>query len=191
MPVIDLDPTGSGAWLPLAIFIARVVDVALGVLRNLYANQGMRWQAGLAGFFEILLWVFAIAGVVSSLDDPATILAFAGGYAVGTMVGIWLEERIALGYRVIRVMNIHQEVDVGLLLRAQGFRATQLTGHGYGGPVEVVLAMVPRRQVRRVRELISDAVPDAFYTIERVDRAVGGSMPADGRLRAMLGLLRR
>lgn len=169
------DPTTGGAWLPFAIFVARLVDVALGVLRNLYASSGMKWQAAVAGFFEIMLWVYAIAAVVNALDDPATILAFALGYSVGTMLGVWIEERIALGFRVVHVMNVQPELHLAALLREQGLRVTRLSGEGYAGPVEIVLAVIPRRRFRAVQELLAEVVPDAFYTIERVERPFGGS----------------
>jgi uncharacterized protein YebE (UPF0316 family) len=186
-----LDPTQGGEWVPFAIFAARIVDVAFGVMRNLYATAGMRWQAAVAGFFEILLWVFAVAGVVSALTDPLTILAFAGGYGLGTFVGIWLEDRIALGYRVLRIMNTHDDVDLGSLLRTQGYGVTQLPGRGYGGPVEVVLAVIPRRRYQEVVDYLETTVPDAFYTIERVDRPHGGTLRRGAGLRGALGMLRK
>ncbi|MEZ4502663.1 MAG: DUF5698 domain-containing protein [Dehalococcoidia bacterium] len=186
-----LDPTLGGAWVPFAILAARIIDVALGVMRNIYATAGMHWQAAAAGFFEILLWVFAVAGVVSALDDPFTILAFAGGYGIGTFVGIWIEERIALGYRVLRIMNTHDDVDLGTLLRAQGYGVTQLPGRGFGGPVEVVLAVIPRRRYNEVVEYLDVHVPDAFYTIERVDRPHGGTLRRGNGMRGALGMLRK
>lgn len=186
-----LDPTQGGDWLPLAIFGARIIDVALNVMRNLYATAGMRPQAAIAGFFEVLLWVFAVAGVVSSLDDPVIILAFAGGYGIGTFVGIWLEDRIALGFRVLRIMNTHADVDLGAMLRDEGYGVTQLPGRGYGGPVEVVLAVIPRRRYQAVVRLLERTVPDAFYTIERVDRPHGGTLRRGAGFRGAIGMLRK
>lgn len=66
---------------------------------------GHRVASAALGFVEVLIWVLAVGGVVEHLSNPAAVLAFAGGFSVGTLVGMTIEQRIAIGFRVVRVIN--------------------------------------------------------------------------------------
>ena len=46
--------------LPLLIFLARLTDVTIGTMRIIFVSRGFRFIAACAGFFEILVWLFAI-----------------------------------------------------------------------------------------------------------------------------------
>ena len=81
----------------LLIFFARVGDVSLGTLRVVMVTQGRRGRAALFGFFEVLIWVFAAAKVISSLGKPQLAVAYAVGFAVGNYVGLTLERWVVMG----------------------------------------------------------------------------------------------
>jgi uncharacterized protein YebE (UPF0316 family) len=48
--------TIAGAVL---IMLMRVGDVSIGTIRTILIVQGKKYLAGIAGFFEVLIWVFA------------------------------------------------------------------------------------------------------------------------------------
>ena len=52
-----------------AAFIAsmRICDVTLDTIRVINVVQGKKYTAGIIGFFEILIWVFAIRYVFQHL----------------------------------------------------------------------------------------------------------------------------
>ena len=82
----------------LIIFVLRVLDVGMATVRIVLLSRGRKgWAASLLGFFESLVWVLAIARVLSGLDDPARVLAFAAGFAAGTYGGALVEEWLAIG----------------------------------------------------------------------------------------------
>jgi hypothetical protein len=58
--------------------------------------------------------------------------------------------------------------------------------------VEYVLAVIPRRRFRAVQQLLTEVAPEAFYTVERVERPFGGSAH-DGAfgVRSLFDSLRR
>lgn len=158
-------------YLALLIFAARIADVSLGTVRMILTISGSKWLAALFGFLELLIWVFAVGGVVSNLDSPVVIVAYAGGFAMGTIVGIWVEERLAFGYRTVLVVNSRaQEVSVADHVRAGGFVATRLDGSGRSGPVEVTLTVIRRSAVNRLLHLIDEAAPRSFVSVERAER---------------------
>lgn len=173
-------------WLiPLLIFSARIFDVSLGTIRMIMVISGHRVASAVLGFIEVLIWVLAVGGAVKHLDNPAAVLAFAGGFATGTLVGMTIENRLAIGFRVIRVINPVHELDLAGTLREQGYTATRLDGHGRGGPVEIVFLAVRRRAVPSLLEAIGKIAPDAFLSVERAER-VSGLVASDSEQRQIL-----
>ncbi len=158
-------------YIPILIFLARVCDVSLGTLRTLLMITGHRVLAVVLGVAEVTIWIFAVGGVVNYLSYPMAVVGYAGGFGVGVLAGMMLEEKLALGYRIVRVISNLQAVDISSLLRAEGYRATRVDGSGMSGPVEIAFMVIRRKQLSHVRKLLKDHAPEAFYSIERVDAA--------------------
>lgn len=166
-------------YIPLLIFLARVCDVSVGTIRSVFVISGYRKVAVVLGFFEVLIWVLAVGGVLKHLTNPFAVIAYAGGYATGIMLGMTVEDRIAIGLRMIRVINPDQGVNVSTLLREQGYRVTRIEGSGQKGPVEVSFLVIQRKKLAEVRGLLAEHAPGAFVTVERVDRA-DAAVPGQG-----------
>ena len=161
-------------YIPLLIFVARIGDVSLGTMRMILVLSGSRWLAALLGFFEVCIWALAVGGMISYLSEPIALFAYAGGFACGTLVGIRIEERIAIGYRLIRVINADMSRHTSEELREQGgFRVTRIEGSGRNGPVEIAFLVVKRKDLKRALGLIEQVSPDSFVSVERADRASG------------------
>jgi uncharacterized protein YebE (UPF0316 family) len=121
-------------WLiPLLIFVARIFDVSIGTVRMIMVISGHRMASAALGFVEVLIWVLAVGGAVEHLSNPIAVLAFAGGFAAGTLVGMTIENRLAIGFRVVRVINPKPGLDLAGALREQGYTATRLDGHDRDG----------------------------------------------------------
>lgn len=149
------------------IFILRLLDVGMATVRIVLLGRARRGPAALLGFFESLIWVIAIARVFDGLDDPARMVAFALGFAAGTYAGSVVEEWLALGHSLIRVVSsIHSE-PVAPLLRDRGFGATVLNGDGLAGEVRVTFCVVPRKEVYVATRLVHEMNPEAFVTIDQ------------------------
>ena len=168
--------------LPGLIFLARIADTSIGTVRIVLLVAGRRLVPALLGFVEVSIWALATGGVVSNLDNPLTVIGFAGGFAVGIMLGLWIEERIAFGYRVLQVINRDPAIDVSARLREHDYRVTRVDGRGLQGAVEIAILLIRRRRLRAVRALIEEIAPEAFVTIERAEPPLGGTPPADSRL---------
>ena len=164
--------------LPLLIFFARVLDVSFGTVRVIFISRGFKYLAPLIGFFEILIWLLAIGQIMKNLYNPACYLAYAGGFAVGNHVGIRIAGRLSLGVVVIRVVTEKDASQLVELLKSADYGVTSVDGHGTAGQVKVVFTIVPRKEVKRVTNLIKKFNPKAFYTIEEVGFVEKGIFPA-------------
>ncbi len=152
----------------LTIFLLRIVDVSLAITRLLMIMRGRKALAWVFGFFQALVYIFAIKEVMADLGNWANMFAYAAGFASGNVVGIWLEEKLAVGYGHIRIMSVNFGAALTECLRDAGYAVTVYAGRGRDGAVDVLSASVPRRQIRKIQDLVCATDPDAFVTVENV-----------------------
>ena len=159
----------SAAWLGAGlIFLLRVADMALDTLRVLMVMRGRKPVAWGLGFFQSLIYIIAITSVLANLDNPLNIVGYAAGFATGNVVGMWIEERLAIGHIDLRIVSPRLGAAIAERLRADGFAITEMSGRGKDGMVTVLSASVQRKHVDQVRQLISEVDAEAFITAEDV-----------------------
>ena len=179
MPELLLFNSAFYVWfvLPLLIFIARVADVSLGTVRVIFIARGLKYLAPIVGFFEILIWLLAIGQIMQNLSNPLCYIAYAGGFATGNYVGIWIAEKLSLGVVLIRVITSKDALELLEYLKSADYGVTSVDAHGSEGKVQVVFTIIPRREVAGVVNLIKQFNPKAFYTIEEVGFVEEGIFP--------------
>ena len=167
------------AWvlLPALIFVARVADVSLGTIRVIFISKGLKYFASAIGFFEILIWLLAIGQIMKNLSNPVCYIAYAGGFAMGNFIGIWIAEKLSLGVVLIRVITRKDASELLDHLKISDYGVTSVDGHGSAGQVKIVFTLVPRREVAGVVDLIKQFNPQAFYSIEEVGFVEKGIFP--------------
>lgn len=172
--------SGLYAWfvLPALIFLARVADVSIGTVRVIFVARGLKYVAPIIGFFEILIWLLAIGQIMKNLSNPVCYIAYAGGFAMGNFVGMWIAEKLSLGLVLIRVVTKKDASELVEYLKSADYGVTSVDGHGTAGEVKVVFTIVPRREAQSAVELIKRFNPQAFYSIEEVDFVEKGIFPA-------------
>jgi uncharacterized protein YebE (UPF0316 family) len=152
----------------IIIFTLRMIDVALATLRIVFLSRGRKGTAAALAMVEGLIWVVAITRVISAgLEDPERIVAFAAGFAAGTYVGALVEQRLALGQSLVRVVAPVDTPQVAGILRQQGFGATVINGDGFEGEVRLTFSVVPRKKVKEVTRLVHEVNAHAFVTVEQ------------------------
>lgn len=154
--------------LPLIIFFSRVCDVSLGTLRHVFISKGFRQIVPVLGFFEVLIWIIVVAQVMKNLNNIACYLAYAGGFATGTYVGLLIEERLALGLQVIRIITNQNCESLLVDLKLQNHGVTVVDAQGAVGPVKMIFTIIKRKNVQQVVLLIRQNNPTAFYSIEDI-----------------------
>ena len=176
--------------LPLLIFIARMCDVTLGTLRNVFISKGFRNIVPILGFFEVTIWLISIRQIMRHLDNPVCFIAFAGGFAMGTYVGLFIEKRLAIGMQVLRIIINQNAAPLIDILQKANFGVTIIDGHGAKGPVKIILTIIKRRDIEFVRRLIHQTNPQAFYSIEDIRVASQGVFPSNSGTPGTLDYIR-
>lgn len=150
------------------IFFARVMDVSIGTMRIILISRGYRYIAPLLGFFEILIWLLAINIALKSLDSALSYIIYAAGFAAGNYAGMFLEEKISIGYQSLRIVTHKKASALPLTLREEGLGVTIVDGKGLKGEVSILYTVAHKRDVKRVLEITRLLEPDSFITIEDV-----------------------
>ncbi len=177
--------------LPLLIFIARIADVSIGTIRIVFVSRGQKLLAPLLGFVEILIWLLAIGQIMRNLSNVACYIAYASGFAMGTFVGLYIEEKLALGLLTIRIITHRDASRLVASLRKSGFGVTDIPAFGSTGKVDVIYTIVRRSDLDRVVTIINELNPNAFYAVENVRAAREGIFPGKGGVLPLLPIFGR
>ncbi len=157
------------AWaFALTLFTLRVVDMSLGTLRIMVSMRGNKFLTWVLGFFQSVIYVLAMTSVLSSLDNWLNIVAYAGGYASGGVVGMWLEEKLAIGYTHIQITSSRRGASLAEKLRREGFAVTEISARGKDGMVSMLSCNVRRKRAALVEKIVREADENAFITSEDV-----------------------
>jgi len=163
--------------LSLLIFSARVIDVSLQTIRIVFVSKGFKYLAPLTGFFEVLVWVLAIGQIMQNLDNFIYYIAYAGGFAMGSFVGIRIEERLAIGCVGIRIITNQDAASLIQSLRQKGYGVTDIDAQGEHGAVSVIYLTIKRTDLQEIVTLIKKFNPKAFYTVEDIRFVNQGVFP--------------
>ncbi len=154
--------------LPLLIFLARIIDVTLGTLRIIFTSKGKKYIAPFLGFIEMIIWILAITHIFENLNNWACYIGFASGFAMGNFVGIIVEERLAIGYELIRIITRKNAENLISALREKGFGITSIRARGKKGNVGIIYSIISRSYLKDFVSFMKKYNPKAFYTIEDI-----------------------
>ncbi len=163
--------------IPLLIFLARVVDVTIETVRNIFIIKGFKYLVALIGFIEVLIWLLALQQIMKNLNNPACFVAYAAGVSTGNFIGIWITEKLSLG--LVEIKLITQKEPSGLIdeLKEARCRITTIEAEGSYGPNTILFSVIPRRSLENVLQRMKAFDPRAFYTVADI-RTAGHRWPA-------------
>ncbi len=152
----------------LFILVMRVIDMSLDTLRLLFMMRGRRLMAGLIGALQATVFILAVSQVLSGPLNVWTVSGYALGFGAGVMLGMLVEDRLAIGHSMFRIYSPARGGPIAEALREAGHAATEFTAFGKHGLVTVVNCAVARKDVARVKAIIDRVDPDAFITVDEV-----------------------
>jgi len=186
--------------VPILIFCARICDVSINTIRVILMMSGKRKIAPIIGFFESLIWLIAISQILKNVGSVATYIAYAGGFSMGIFVGMLIEERLAFGKVILRVITQSHQQELINTIKNNGFGITVVDAQGARGKVNLIFTVVDRKELKGLISLIQEVNPKAFYTIENVRHASDpisefdleeGNAPSEGGLFGRIKLLKK
>lgn len=146
------------------IFILRLIDMCLDTLRVLFVMRGQRVIVWILGVVTSIIYIVAISNVLSGKNHPFTILCYGVGYATGNVLGMRIEERLAIGFKQVNIVSKDKGHEIAEALREEGYGVTEMVGQGRDGTVDLVSTSVKRKHAKEVRKIIKNIDSAAFIT---------------------------
>jgi uncharacterized protein YebE (UPF0316 family) len=173
----------------ITIFLLRIGDVSLGTIRTIAVIQGRTRFAVTLGFFEVLIWVVAVAQVVSRLgSDPWIAPFYAGGYAAGVGVGMLIERRVSQGRFLIRIITASKAAEISEAVGRRGRVLATFPGQTATGSVNLIFISAIGNRVPAIVHDAKMVDSNLFYTVESAAAWSENAQPlaADGGWRAFM-----
>lgn len=161
----------SYVLLPLLIFLARILDVSINTVRIIYVLGGRKLTSTLLGFFESFIWLMAIRQIFEHLDNWMCYVAYPAGFAAGIFVGMIIEEKIAYGKVIVRIITRKEIHPLLQYLNKEYHRYTHVKAEGPDGHENLVFTVLPREKLEQLLVTLKEILPTAFFTVEKVNRA--------------------
>lgn len=163
--------------LPILIFLARVADVTMRTIRIIFISRGVKYLAPIIGFFEVLIWIIAVSQIMQNITNVFNYIAYAGGFALGTYIGMCIEAKISIGTLSVRIISKNIAIDLPKSLKKDGYRTTVIDAYGSRGPVKVIYIILKRKKVPELIATVKKIDSKAMYSVEDVRYARDESPP--------------
>lgn len=163
-------------YLYIIIFTSKVVENTIGTLRLIVVANGKKVLGAILQGIIAIIWICITGLVVTNiLEDPFKIVAFALGSIVGSLLGSILEEKIALGNKLlIIVIDSKKEKQITEKIRKNNFAVTSTLGKGMKQEKAILFILIPRKKVNIIIDIVKNIDNNALVISESAFNICGG-----------------
>ncbi|MGM0845193.1 MAG: DUF2179 domain-containing protein [Bacillota bacterium] len=144
------------------ILIINIVYVSFFTMRMILTLKGYRYVAAFVSMFEVVIYVVGLGLVLDNLNEIQNLAAYAIGYGLGVIVGMKIEEKLALGYITVNVITADYDQALPDKLRSKGYGVTNWAAHGLEGDRMAMQILAPRKYELKLYQAIKELDPKAF-----------------------------
>ena len=152
----------NGYVMVAIILIINIVYVSFFTIRMILTLKGQRYLAASLSMIEVVIYVLGLGLVLNNLDQIQNLIAYAVGYGIGVIVGMKIEEKLALGYITVNVITKEYDKNLPGILREKGFGVTNWEANGLEGDRMAMQILTPRKFELRLYDTIKNIDPKAF-----------------------------
>lgn len=158
--------------LCIKIFVARILDVSIGVIRTVELVKDNTVKAVILAFFEVLIWFLIAREALTSSDLNILIAIFYSlGYACGTLLGSYLSKLLIKGSVAVQVIS-------STILKKN---ITEIKNNGYGisslnldGNKKMLIIEVDKKRLKSLLNLVKKIDDKAFITVSETKFVTNG-----------------
>ncbi|WP_414635287.1 DUF2179 domain-containing protein [Bacillus sp. NTK034] len=144
------------------ILIINIVYVSFFTIRMILTLKGQRYLAAFISTIEVVIYVIGLGLVLDNLNEIQNLIAYAVGYGIGVIVGMKIEEKLALGYITVNVITKEYDRDLPKALRDKGYGVTNWAANGLEGDRMALQILTPRKYELKLYQTIKELDPKAF-----------------------------
>ena len=158
------------------IFITKIIENSLGTLRLIVVASGRKLVGSILNGIISIIWVIGTGMVLIDVTkDPLKIVFFCLGSIIGSYLGSFIEEKMALGNNLLMsIVNYDFGDTIQKELRKKKFAVTSLIGNGKDSLKMILLVMIPRKKTHTCVSIISSIDPNSMIISECATTLKGG-----------------
>lgn len=165
----------ENAYLMVAIILViNIVYVSFFTVRMILTLKGRKYSAAFVSMFEVVVYILGLGLVLDNMDAIQNVIAYAVGYGTGVIVGMKIEEKLALGYITVNVVSTEPNIQFTHKLRNKGYGVTSWLAYGMDGDRLSMQILTPRKYERKLYETIKEIDPKAFIISYEPTQINGG-----------------
>ena len=165
----------SNAYVMVTIILViNIVYVSFFTMRMILTMKGRRYAAAFVSMFEVVVYIVGLGLVLENLNEIQNIVAYALGYGIGVIVGMKIEEKLALGYITVNVVSSNPDIEFTRKLRESGYGVTSWFSYGMEGDRLSMQILTPRKYELKLYETIKTLDPKAFIIAYEPKQIHGG-----------------
>ncbi|MYL55560.1 DUF2179 domain-containing protein [Pontibacillus yanchengensis] len=158
----------------LIILVVNIVYVSFLTIRTIFTLKGQRYWAAFISVFEITVYILGLGLVLENLDQVQNVVAYALGFGLGVIVGMKIEEKLALGYITVNVISSNPDIEFTKMLRDKGYGVTSWFAYGMEGDRLNMQILTPRKYELNLYETIKTIDEKAFIVAYEPKQIRGG-----------------
>ncbi len=146
----------------LVIFSINIVVITLFTMRMILTMKAYRYSAAAVSIVEVIIYVIGLGLVLNNIGEIQNLIAYALGQGAGIIVGMKVEEKVALGYTMVNVITADDSDYLPKQLRERGYGVTDWDANGLNGERQAMQILTPRKYELKLYEVIKELDPKAF-----------------------------
>lgn len=158
----------------MVIFAVNIVYVSFLTMRTISTLKGYRYTAASFSILETFVYVIGLGLVLENLDQFQNVVAYALGFGAGILVGLKIEEKLALGYLVVNVITAEKDKDLPTNIRDLGYGVTHGYQYGRDGERTTLQILTPRKYEHKLINTVKELDEKAFIITHEPKNITGG-----------------
>jgi len=156
------------------MFGLALLSVSMWTFRVAITARGLKLASAAMAAVEAVIYVLSFSQLLADLSSPGRLMGYAAGVAVGTAVGLVLDDKTTRGHTELHLIARGDRADLVDRFRARGWPATSSTALGPDGPVTMMWLTVADSEVGQAADLARQQAPEEFLTLRRLSDVTVG-----------------
>lgn len=147
------------------IFVSKIVENALATLRLIVVANGKKMLGAVLNGVIGLVWIFATSMVIVDINkDLFKIVFFCLGSAVGSYLGSFIEEKIALGSNVLMCI-VNEKYEGSVKKKLKNYQITTISEKN--NKYSILLIFIKRKETRKISSIIKSIDKNSILISEK------------------------
>lgn len=147
------------------IFVSKIVENALATLRLIVVANGKKTLGAVLNGVIGLVWIFATSMVIVDINkDLFKIVFFCLGSAVGSYLGSFIEEKIALGSNVLMCI-VNEKYEESVKRKLKNYQITTISEKN--NKYSILLIFIKRKETRKISSIIKSIDKNSILISEK------------------------